>query len=565
MVKQSTGSAFVGALVIGGVLVTSTIPGCSSSPSCQDTRTCDALGGVASYEDGGEGGEVAGVGGSAAENAGAGGARDLDAAGAGGAAGSAGAAEHPALTLTIAPIVRVRRGGSVDVNVNVTRIGTASGAIKVTIDGLPAGVGAQTLSLSEAQAAGTFKLKALQSAAVGGPTGISITAVDADDAALSNTAGATLFVSGAPAEADESFGVAGSVVHSFTTREDYVQDLAIDARDRIVLAGAGEGVGPWIGWAARLLPNGVLDPEFGIGGQVANFGPTSTTTSADKVAIIGDDAVFAISSGNAGGTYFLRKLTENGTAAPGFGTGGDVILPDGLRALLHRERGLLALTFPEFKLYAYADSGAADLSFKPPANVFSIALATDRNNRILFGGAAAQDGDFTVTRLTADGALDSSFGKSGTATVQATVVHKLIRVSSVIAVPDGRTVFLGDAQFGAYDQSRVSLFRLDSKGAIDSAFGTGGELMLTPEGLGLAAILQDDGKVVALYADRLPNELLSCALARIGEDGKLDLSFAVSGVLKLACPDDIYYEQPGNRLLIVDHAAEGIQLKRIWL
>ena len=70
-----------------------------------------------------------------------------------------------------------------------------------------------------------------------------------------------------------------------------------------------------------------------------------------------------------------------------------------------------------------------------------------QNGRIVVMGSDADvDRDFVVSRLNADGTVDTSFGANGTATVEYGGVEF---DGDVVLQPDGNIVLVGSTNFGA--------------------------------------------------------------------------------------------------------------------
>lgn len=109
---------------------------------------------------------------------------------------------------------------------------------------------------------------------------------------------------------DSSFGVAGKVINSISTRDDLLSDVALQTDGKLVASG--------FAWApttnndflvARYNPDGTRDSSFGIGG----FALTSLSTGDDRAAAIAlqsDDKVITVGTG-AGG-FITTRYPKNG-------------------------------------------------------------------------------------------------------------------------------------------------------------------------------------------------------------------------------------------------------------
>jgi uncharacterized delta-60 repeat protein len=228
--------------------------------------------------------------------------------------------------------------------------------------------------------------------------------------------------SGAP---DPTFGERGLVTTDVAGGTDLGLALALQADGRAVVAGrvsdsrdSREDVG-----VARYLVDGTPDPTFGTGGLVTvRFGGSSTAT-----AVTVDDQ---------------GRVLLAGHAQMGFsGTRSDV-------ALVRLDAaGVPDVSFDADGLVTTDFGGSPDA---PANDEFARGLAVQRDGRILAVGVAqlATGGDVAVSRYTADGALDASFGVGGRLLVD---VHGGFDAASDAAVQaaDGLVLVGGSAVNGS--------------------------------------------------------------------------------------------------------------------
>jgi uncharacterized delta-60 repeat protein len=130
---------------------------------------------------------------------------------------------------------------------------------------------------------------------------------------------------------------------------------------------------------------------------------------------------------------------------------------------------------------------------------------------------------FTVSRHTADGTLDTSFGDQGF-----TTLVDMVHGAEVLHTPEGKTLVVGTFvsptwQFGAH--------RLDANGIHDATFGIAGiakEALIDPgQSHARAALLDDDGKlVIAGFVSSSSSDL---ALLRLDTMGTPDATFGTEG------------------------------------
>jgi uncharacterized delta-60 repeat protein len=282
--------------------------------------------------------------------------------------------------------------------------------------------------------------------------GVSSLAVQSDGAILfgdsanqctSSGAVHRLLADGAP---DPSFGTKGISASLPLT----VDHLAVDAMGRIVVAGTlsefhcGKNGGASELAAARLLPDGALDPGFGAGGVVRMGELGVTGTSAGGLAVRGDGAVL-VAGTEYGGAGDLVALTPSGALDPGFGASGIVHLTSGPRAMLMTAGGDLIVAGTESLLFC-----------------------------------CHKEGDFILSRYTPSGALDPSFGEAGIAKL---AVGDVNEATALAEAAGGEILLAGQtAASDSCDPGECAftpvLLRVDASGALDTGFGEGGWVAL---------------------------------------------------------------------------------------
>jgi uncharacterized delta-60 repeat protein len=143
--------------------------------------------------------------------------------------------------------------------------------------------------------------------------------------------------------------------------------------------------------------------------------------------------------------------------------------------------------------------------------------------------------DFAVARLLPDGSLDATFGAGGLVTTDFPGLAAV--ASSVLVQPDGKIVVAG----GAFPQftflGDFKLVRYEEDGSLDASFGVGGIVTTAFPGQGSYAfdvVLQADGKIIAAGTDYVDfsssqSSNTDFALARYHADGSLDTTFGSGG------------------------------------
>jgi uncharacterized delta-60 repeat protein len=255
------------------------------------------------------------------------------------------------------------------------------------------------------------------------------------------------------------------------------------------------------------VPTGVVDTSFGNKGSMAidDSLPKWFATMKDGTTYVAA-VPLKPPSGLGGQAFQVSRFTKQGKVDGAFGDGGARIL-----------------SIP----YEYGDLGRA--------------LVLDDGRLLLaMNGHTGYDTGYTETifsRLLANGDFDSSFGTKGSTSFKI-APHTYYGDISVLA--DGRSVI-------TYRATLTRIARLDTKGTVDSSFGTNSEVT-TPVQL-FSLRTQSDGKIVMWGRDDHQKNILMRFLA----DGSVDTSFGDGGTATL--PDDgsaaDYLIQSDGRILVV--------------
>jgi uncharacterized delta-60 repeat protein len=149
------------------------------------------------------------------------------------------------------------------------------------------------------------------------------------------------------------------------------------------------------------------------------------------------------------------------------------------------------------------------------------AAAIQTNGEILVAGQF--NGLPGVARLTTSGALDPTFGNRGMATT--TIDSSDIASSVGIGLQSTGKIVIGLSTFFGADDDGFTLVRFNSNGTIDTTFGSGGSVMVSPFNLSFI--------VPSVLAIQPNNEIVlagSGAAARFTANGALDTGFGTNGV-----------------------------------
>jgi uncharacterized delta-60 repeat protein len=267
---------------------------------------------------------------------------------------------------------------------------------------------------------------------------------------------ARLLPDGAP---DTTFDGDGKVLVGFDRKNAWAYAVALDGDGRIVLAGSQDRTSLAF---ARVEEDGTLDTTFdGDGRLTISFGRQSGNVLADAVAVQADGRI--VSAGTRNSDFVVVRLLDNGARDTSFDGDG--------------------LVFTDF-------AGAADEAHAVVIDG-DCAVSPCSTRRIIAGGRAsapasspveaASTTDFAIARYTDSGALDSTFGAGGRVKLDASGAFNKVR--GLALQGDGRLVFTGPVTNPGYSWFAWGVGRVDSSGALDATFGSGGLVdVLRPDG-----------------------------------------------------------------------------------
>ncbi len=394
-------------------------------------------------------------------------------------------------------VVHLVRGStaSLTVSVNVTLY---IGDVAVQFQGLPAGVKATGTAIG-AGGSGTITFSATTSATLGPAQ---LTAWVTSATGTSGWGQATLLVQDASGTLDTTFGDGGIARVSFgddAFRDATQQGIVLLPDGRILLCGTVEIQSAYAVALVRLEGDGSVDTSLNGSGTV-----TWNPDSADVTAGCGVVA----SSG--------RVLVG------GFSVHGD----DGYDSML-----AAAFTSDGGVDPTYAKLGAYDPDFGVDSKVAAVAVAAD--GTMVATGFSAPNAE--LYRLTADGAVDPTFGNSDAGSDAGNGLVLLpagVFVPSVSLLSDGRFIALGTTTSASW------LERYSANGVYDGTYGDGGSVQaLGALSIGWTTVEPDDSVVVgALAANEDGGASVAIELAHVRADGQLDPAFGDGGTTLTPLP-----------------------------
>jgi uncharacterized delta-60 repeat protein len=371
---------------------------------------------------------------------------------------------------------------------------------------------------------------------------------------LASLAGAAAHASH-PGDPDGSFGAGGYLTTDFVGTDEQVYAVAPMRDGRFIAAGvvtgpnaSGPGGSPNAA-VARYLPNGTLDATFGVGG-LFNLDVDAGPDEARAVNVLSDNSVLVAVTltTSAHADFGLLKLRTNGTVDTNFGEPdagttrkgyvrldiGGAPIHDEVFAMATQSDGRIIVAgrtrvvLPNNQAYTrvavarFTATGDVDTSFGGSGSGYLIlpAFLSDDNSDYLTGIALDQAGNLGannsivlvgytfgrnnafITRLTATGTIDATFGNgTGRVIVQAAssggVQTGVSMISAARLTREGQIVILGEG-----NDRGLTVMRFAANGAADTAFGTNGRTTIKysissdyDEPAALA--LQGNGKIVA--------------------------------------------------------------------
>lgn len=284
---------------------------------------------------------------------------------------------------------------------------------------------------------------------------------------------------------DPSFGNGGTIVTPVSGSQDRILDMRILPNGRVLVVGGTTTSGNVDTCVARYLPDGRLDTAFAQGGIFIH-----SFHAGDDYAVavtVGEAGEFWL-GGRSGPQGYVAKFTAGGSLDEAFGSQGVYTFSVGTRSIVN-------------------------------------SIQTDSAGRIVTGGTAQQSGieKVFIGRLSAAGALDTTFGTSGTnlyvpAQTDGAFGKKLLLQS------DGKLLIAGWVEEAAVLKSLVARFDADGKNP-DSGFGQGGIVKGLSGTVFNALRVLGDGSIYLAGAINNPTTKQDFLLERLTSSGGYDTTF----------------------------------------
>lgn len=371
---------------------------------------------------------------------------------------------------------------------------------------------------------------------------------------------------------DPSFAENGVAIIPLGNGGDTAYDVALQPDGAIVVVGVVPRVGESDFGVIRLTPDGDLDDSFSDDGIVATDIENLSGDGATAVALQANGAIVVVGeSWTTGRSVTATRYLPDGTLDPTFGLAGisrpnlgaetwglDIALQSDNRAAIVGT--IRSGSYFDFLLVRLDAAGSVDPTFTG-GNVsfgyddYGYAVGLQRDGAIVAAGDA--DADFGVLRLSTTGVLDPTFAGDGSQTTD--IAGGVDSAHDLAILPSGHIVVVGKSIVDS--EREIAIARYDASGVLDSEFGTGGMVTAGIPGaidIAEAVAIDDTGRiVVAGYVDDGGDTEVE--LFRLEPDGTPDASFGSGGIARydVSAGNDTAHGvaiQPNGAIVVVGEA-----------
>ena len=262
-----------------------------------------------------------------------------------------------------------------------------------------------------------------------------------------------------------SFGNNGIVSRDFGNGFDSYSYVGAQSDGKIITGGSIGTSGDRVVILNRYLENGDIDTSFGNNGDLIPF---NSTIESSAFAMLNDDSFLIANPVNDGNSTIiqLKKYLADGTLDVSFGVNGTALIENG------------------------GQSNA----------VYFIKLMT--NGNIVLAGVIQSGGTYkkSLVRLLPDGSKDASFGTNGIALI---TEFTNFTIQSIALFDDGQIAVLQNFYSSDPDIAHTRVTRYTASGIFDSSFGTGGQGFIDPniENLVARSLLIQPNQRLLLYGE----------------------------------------------------------------
>ncbi len=304
-----------------------------------------------------------------------------------------------------------------------------------------------------------------------------------------------------------------------------------------------------------IAQQGTLDLTFDFDGKVTTaLGPSGDGINAIVLQPNGKILVAGYSNNGTNNDFALARYNPDGSQDDSFNSDGKVLTAfsgnDVSRAIALQPDGKIVAAgwtgtgaANDFALARYHADGSLDQSFANNGKTSTplgtgddrgYSLLVQPDGKIVIAGYSNNGSKdvFALVRYNTDGSLDNNFGSSGIKTISIGASND--RAFSAALQPDGKIILAGYSNTNV--GSDFALARCNPDGSLDSSFGNNG-ITSTSIGVGVdvanCLFLLPNGKIVAAGYTYVGTTAVF-ALARYNNDGSLDQSFNIDGIVTTA-------------------------------
>lgn len=333
--------------------------------------------------------------------------------------------------------------------------------------------------------------------------------------------------------------VAQSFVISADTSAADARAMALQADNKVIIAGTFTQNKQNVFGCARYLPSGILDTAFGDQGIILIS--QADQAEANAVALQADGKIVA------GGFYsdqdiariLCARFNSDGSLDTAFGQNGLIIENDFLYAQVadikvqsdgkiiitgtYAQEGQLSIFVIRYLATGARDSAFGDQgfsSYRAGYHSGASALGIQSDGKIVVGGFnVTESRELLLLRFNSDGTLDELYGQNGAVF---STIGMSSQIESLILDSNDQVIIAGTSD------NQFLTARYLTSGILDEQFGNGG-YVITQVGIWASAFtvnVQPDGKIlVGGYGDQ------SLGVIRLTSSGSLDGSFNTNGIV----------------------------------
>lgn len=305
---------------------------------------------------------------------------------------------------------------------------------------------------------------------------------------------------------DSTFDTDGIATMPVSANIDVAEAVVIDSNGKILVAGYSTdspiaGGIPNAFVVVRFNANGSLDTGFGSSGK---FSSPLGGTVAEAWAIALDANGKIVVAGTVDDDFAVARLTTAGVLDTSFDTDGYNTTDIAANGRADAAHGVIIQASGKIVLGGTAEDSAGDHQ------------------------------DFALARYNSNGSLDGTFGTGGVAFQDVSRNASLKVNDLAYALDeqsDGKLILAGFVETGATYAEDIGLVRFTAEGALDTTFGTSGTVLLSQAGGDWAydlVVLTTDKIVVASF-HLAPSTNEDFQLVRFNSDGSLDITFGTAG------------------------------------